>query len=61
MEEIYPIVYLDALMIKVRGGHQVRNRAAHIAVGVDLDGIRLVLEIWVQTTDGAKLLGRSVL
>src|SRR5690606_6252137 len=34
LEEIYPIVYLDALMIKVRDGHQVRNRAAHIAVGV---------------------------
>ena len=38
-EEIYPILYLDALVIKVRDGHQVRNRAAHIAVGVDLDGV----------------------
>lgn len=54
LEEIYPIVYLDALMIKVRDGHQVRNRAAHIAVGVDLDGIKHVLGIWVQATEGAK-------
>src|SRR5918999_1689590 len=38
LEEIYPIVYLDALVVKVKDGHQVRNRAAHIAVGVDLDG-----------------------
>jgi putative transposase len=39
LEPIYPIVYVDALVVKVRDGHQVRNRAAHIAVGVDLDGI----------------------
>lgn len=54
LEEIYPIIYLDALVVKVRDGHQVRNKAAHIAVGVDLDGIKHVLGIWVQTTEGAK-------
>lgn len=54
LEEIYPIVYLDALVIKVRDGHQVRNRAAHIAVGVDLDGVKHVLGIWVQASEGAK-------
>jgi len=53
-EELYPIIYLDALVVKVRDGHQVRNKAAHIAVGVDLDGIRHVLGIWVQATEGAK-------
>ena len=47
LEEIYPILYLDVLVIKVRDGHQVRNRAAHIAVGVDLDGVKHVLGIWV--------------
>src|SRR5512144_2107584 len=54
LEEIYPIMYMDALVVKVRDGHQVRNKAAHIAVGVDLDGIKHVLGIWVQTTEGAK-------
>src|SRR6187431_3321205 len=54
LEELYPILYLDALVIKVRDGHQVRNRAAHIAVGVDLDGIKHVLGIWVQAVEGAK-------
>jgi putative transposase len=54
LEELYPIVYLDALVVKVRDGHQVRNRAAHIAVGVDLDGIKHVLGIWVQASEGAK-------
>jgi putative transposase len=54
LEELYPIIYLDALVVKVRDGHQVRNKAAHIAVGVDLDGIKHVLGIWVQATEGAK-------
>jgi putative transposase len=54
LEEIYPIIYLDALVVKVRDGHQVRNRSAHIAVGVDLDGVKHVLGIWVQASEGAK-------
>jgi putative transposase len=54
LEELYPIVYLDALVVKVRDGHQVRNKAAHIAVGVDLDGVKHVLGIWVQASEGAK-------
>jgi putative transposase len=54
LEAFYPVVYLDALVIKVRDGAHVRNKAAHIAVGVDLDGIKHVLGIWVQTTEGAK-------
>src|SRR5690349_18840478 len=54
LEELYPILYLDALIVKVRDGHQVRNKAAHLAVGVDLDGIKHVLGIWVQTSEGAK-------
>ena len=54
LEEVYPIIYLDALVVKVRDGHQVRNKAAHIAVGVDLDGVKHVLGIWVQASEGAK-------
>jgi putative transposase len=38
LESVYPIMYLDALIVKVRDTHQVRNKAAHIAVGVDCDG-----------------------
>jgi putative transposase len=54
LEPVYPILYMDALIVKVRDGHQVRNKAAHIAVGVDCDGIKHVLGIWVQTSEGAK-------
>jgi putative transposase len=54
LEELCPVIYLDALVVKVRDGHQGRNKAAHIAVGVDLDGIKHVLGIWVQAAEGAK-------
>src|SRR5215203_1907470 len=54
LEALYPVIYLDAIIVKVRDGGHVRNKAAHIAVGVDCDGIKHVLGIWVQTTEGAK-------
>jgi putative transposase len=43
LEAFYPVIYLDALVVKVRDGAHVANRAAHIAVGVDMDGIKHVL------------------
>lgn len=54
LDALYPVIYLDALIVKVRDGGHVRNKAAHIAVGVDMDGIKHVLGIWVQATEGAK-------
>jgi transposase-like protein len=54
LEALYPVIYLDAIIVKVRDGGHVRNKAAHIAVGVDMDGIKHVLGIWVQATEGAK-------
>jgi transposase-like protein len=54
LEALYPVIYLDAIIVKIRDGAHVRNKAAHIAVGVDMDGIKHVLGIWVQTTEGAK-------
>ena len=48
------MVYLYTLIVKVRDGAHVANRSAHIAVGVDIDGIKHVLGIWVQATKGAK-------
>lgn len=54
LEPLYPVIYLDALVVKVRDGAHVRNKAAHIAVGVDLDGVKHVLGIWVQQSEGAK-------
>jgi putative transposase len=54
LDPVYPIVYIDALVVKVRDGAHVVNKAAHLVVGVDTDGIKHVLGIWVQTTEGAK-------
>ena len=54
LEAFYPVIYLDAIVVKVRDGAHVRNKAAHIAIGVDIDGIKHVLGIWVQATEGAK-------
>ena len=54
LEAFYPVIYLDALVVKIRDGAHVRNKAAHLAVGVDMDGIKHVLGIWIQTTEGAK-------
>jgi transposase-like protein len=51
---LYPVIYLDALVVKVKDAAHVRNKAAHLAVGVDVDGIKHVLGIWVQTSEGAK-------
>lgn len=53
LDEFYPVVYLDAIRIKVRDGAHVRSKAAHIAIGVDLEGIKHVLGIWIQNTEGA--------
>jgi putative transposase len=53
LEPVYPVVYLDALWVKVRDGHTVVNKAAHLAVGVDCDGVKHVLGIWVQSSEGA--------
>ena len=53
LEEFYPVIYLDAIRVKVRDNGHVRSKAAHIAVGVDMDGIKHVLGIWVQYTEGA--------
>jgi putative transposase len=54
LEAFYPVIYLDALVVKIRDGAHVANRAAHLAVGVDMDGTKHVLGIWVQASEGAK-------
>jgi putative transposase len=55
LEAVYPIVYFDCLMAKVREDRSVRTRACYLAVGVTVDGERDVLGIWGQETESAKL------
>ena len=54
LEALYPVIYLDAIVVKVRDGAHVVNKAAHLAVGVDMDGVKHVLGIWLQQAEGAK-------
>ena len=54
LETVYPIVYFDAMRVKVREDRSVRNMACDLALGVDCDGEREVLGIWWQETEGAK-------
>lgn len=51
LDQVYPIVYIDALNIKIRDG-MVQNRPAYLAVGVDLEGRKHVLGIWIGDTEG---------
>lgn len=54
LEDVYPILFLDALIVKIRDGGAVRNRACYVAIGVNLDGERDVLGLWFQSAEGAK-------
>jgi putative transposase len=55
LEAIYPIMYLDAIVVKVREDHIVVNRPVYIAMGVDVEGRKHVLGLWLGTGgEGAK-------
>jgi putative transposase len=54
VDPVYPILYIDAIRIKVRDAGVVANKAAHLVVGVDLEGRKQVLGVWIQQTEGAK-------
>lgn len=54
LEPIYPIVYLDALYVRMRDNGHVQNRAVYVAIGVNLDGNKEVLGLWTSANEGAK-------
>lgn len=54
LDPVWPIIYVDALVVKVRDTNVVTNKAAHLVVGVDLTGVKHVLGIWVQNHEGAR-------
>jgi len=54
LQRIYAIVFLDAIHFKVRQDGVIQNKAAHMAVGVDLDGIKDVLGMWVGENESSK-------
>ena len=54
LDPIYPIVYFDALVVKIKEGRQIINKAVYVALGVNLDGQKEVLGLWVSQNEGAK-------
>jgi len=54
LERLYPVVFFDALRVKIRDEGVVRNKAIYLALGVLPDGTRDVLGLWIEQTEGAK-------
>lgn len=54
LEALYPIVYLDALMVRMRHDGKVDNRAVYTAIGINTEGMKSVLGLWVSGNEGAK-------
>ncbi|MFM8750599.1 IS256 family transposase [Rhabdaerophilum sp.] len=54
LETSYPLVFFDAMRVKIRDEGLVRNKAVYLALGVQADGTKDILGIWIETTEGAK-------
>jgi putative transposase len=54
LEPVYPLVFFDALRVKIRDEGLVRNKAVHIALGVRADGTKEILGLWLEQNEGAK-------
>jgi putative transposase len=54
LESHYPIVYMDAIRVKIRDGGMIQNKSIYLIIGVDMDGQKDVLGLWVSVDEGAK-------
>lgn len=54
LDAVYPLVFFDAIRVKIRDEGLVRNKAIHIALGVMADGTKVVLGMWIEQNEGAK-------
>jgi putative transposase len=54
LEPMYPVVFFDALRVKIRDEGSVKNKAVYLALGIGRDGTKDVLGIWIQQSEGAK-------
>lgn len=54
MDAVYPIVYLDALVVRSRDAGMVQNKSVYLALGVNMDGEKELLGLWMAQTEGAK-------
>ena len=54
LEALYPLMFFDAIRIKVRDEGTVRNKAVYVVLGVRPDGTKEILGLWIEQTEGAK-------
>jgi len=54
LEQVYSIVYVDCLMVKVRENQRVINKALYLVLGIDMEGQKELLGMWIAQTEGAK-------
>jgi len=54
LDPLYPIVFLDALRVKGRDEGHIHNQAVYLAIGINMDGLKDVLGMWIAKTEGAK-------
>jgi len=54
LDDLYPIVYMDCIRVKIRQDKRVLNKAVYIALGINLHGEKEVLGLWIQENEGAK-------
>ena len=54
LDEVYPIVFFDAIRMKIRDEGRVINKAVYLAIGIGMDGLKDVLGIWIEKNEGAK-------
>jgi putative transposase len=54
LDTVYPIIYLDALVVKVRESSHIQNKAIHLIIGINTSGRKEVLGLWVAQNEGAK-------
>jgi putative transposase len=54
LDKLYPIIFLDCLIVKARENNQVSNKAVYIALGINLEGKKEILGIWISKNEGAK-------
>ena len=54
LERVYPVVYMDALYVKIRDGGHVQNRAIYVAIALNIEGGKEVLGLWASANEGAK-------
>jgi len=54
LEAVYPIVWFDGLVVKVRQNNRVIHKAIHLALGVNLTGTKELLGLWIAQAEGAK-------